>query len=28
LNTSLQPTYTVELTCASPDTSQFGQNIV
>jgi len=28
LNTSLQPCYTVELTCASPDTSQFGQNIV
>jgi hypothetical protein len=28
LNTSLQPCYTVELTCASPDTTQFGQNIV
>jgi len=28
INTSLQPCYTVELTCATPDTSQFGQNIV
>jgi hypothetical protein len=28
LNTSLQPIYTLELTCAAPDTTHFGQNIV
>lgn len=28
INTSLQPCYTIELTCASPDTSQFGENIL
>ena len=28
LNTSLQPIYTLELTCASPDTAGFGRNIV
>jgi hypothetical protein len=28
LNTSLQPVYTLELTCARPDTGGFGQNIV
>ena len=28
LNTSLQPVYTIELTCALPDTAQFGRNLV
>ena len=28
LNTSLQPIYTLELTCATPDTAGFGRNIV
>jgi hypothetical protein len=28
LNTSLQPIYTIELTCALADTMQFGRNIV
>jgi len=28
LNTSLQPIYTLELTCAMPDTAGFGRNIV
>jgi hypothetical protein len=28
LNTSLQPIYTIELTCALADTEQFGRNIV
>jgi hypothetical protein len=28
LNTSLQPIYTLEVTCATPDTAGFGRNIV
>lgn len=28
LNASLQPVYTIELTCAVPDTTLFGQNLV